>query len=96
MKEWLDNNWTGVLGYLQTTNSTIMTLIAMGQFEGLLSKDGIRWLGIIGILLGGSTVVRGQSNAAKVKVATAMQDAINATPGESLPSTVSSVVKPVN
>jgi phage tail sheath gpL-like len=95
MKEWLDDNLTKVLGWLQTTNATILTLVAMGQFDGLMSKDAVRWLGIIAIILGGSTVARGQSNTAKVRVAEAMKTAIEATPGTPISqSAVETGIKP--
>lgn len=88
MKAWLDDNLTKVLGWFQTTNTTLITMIAVGMFDGLLDPKAIRWLGIFGMLLGGATVTRGQSNTAKIKVATAMQDAINAVPGAPLPQNV--------
>lgn len=96
MKAWLDDNLTKVLGWFQTTNTTLITMIAVGMFDGLLDPKVIRWLGIFGMLLGGSTIARGQSNTAKVKVAEAMQDAINATPGGPLPQSVKdqTIIKP--
>lgn len=83
--EWLNSNWTKILGTLTTMLSTVMALIASGSFEGLLDPIVIKWLSIIGIVVGAATAGVGFNNSAKVKVAEAMQTAINATPPKETP-----------
>lgn len=76
----VSNNITKILGTLSTTLTTLMTLIASGAFEGLLDPVVIKWLGIAGMLIGSATVGVGFNNSAKVRIAEAMETAINATP----------------
>jgi hypothetical protein len=79
----VSNNWTKILGTLSTMLTTLMTLIASGAFEGLMEPSLIKWLGIAGMLIGSATVGVGFNNSTKVRVAEAMQTAINSTPGDS-------------
>ena len=88
MKEIIDEYGTRILGYILATLGAIGTLATTGAFEGLLEATTIRWLAIIASLsttvFGMGTVARGSSNAAGIRVADAMQTAINTTPpGES-------------
>lgn len=80
---------TKLLGSLSTAVGTVQVLITTGAFNGLLSDNGVRWLGIAAAiataLLGGATVARGVNNTTKERVAAAMQDAIHATPPETKP-----------
>lgn len=78
----VSENWTKILGTLSTMLTTLMTLIAAGAFDGLLDPSAIKWLGIFGMLVGSATVGVGFNNSTKVRVAEAMQTAINATPQE--------------
>lgn len=81
---------TKLLGSLSTAVGTVQVLITTGAFDGLLSDAGVRWLGIFAAiataLLGGATLARGVNNTSRERVATAMQDAINATPPEIKPN----------
>ena len=84
MKEILDTYGTRILGYILATLGAIGTLATTGAFEGLLEPATVRWLGIVATLsttvFGMGTVARGSSNAAGIRVADAMETAINATP----------------
>ena len=84
MKEIIDTYGTRILGYILATLGAIGTLATTGAFEGLLEVSTIRWLGIVATLsttvFGMGTVARGSSNAAQIRVADAMETAINATP----------------
>lgn len=76
------NNITKILGVASTVLSTLMTMIANGMFEGLLEPSAIRWIGIIGMLVGTAVTAVGFNNSSKEKLASAMEAAIKATPGE--------------
>lgn len=78
--QWLNENWTKILGTLSTMLTTLMTLIASGAFEGLLEPSAIKWLGIAGMLIGSATVGVGFNNSTKERVASAMETAIKAQP----------------
>lgn len=78
--EWLNSNWTKILGTLTTMLSTVMALIASGSFEGLLDPIAIKWLSITGIIVGAATAGVGFNNSSKERVAAAMETAIMATP----------------
>lgn len=93
---WLTENLTKILGSISTVITTMMTMIASGTFEGLMDPKSIKWLGIIGMLVSSAITARGFNNSGKEKIATAMQDAINAIPGEPLPQNVKdhTIVKP--
>lgn len=84
MKAFLDEHLTKILGAILTTLGTLSTLITTGAFTGLMPDNDIRWLGIwvslATTLFGGATAARGFNNSAKVRVAEAMQTAINAQP----------------
>lgn len=82
---WLNDNWTKILGTISTMLSTIMALIANGSFEGLLDPISIKWLSIIGIVVGAAITAVGFNNSAKVKVAEAMETAILASPPKVTP-----------
>lgn len=79
---WIANNLTKILGTIATLNATVMTMIASGTFDGLMDPQSIRWLGIIGMLLGAATTGVGFNNSAKIRLAEAMETAIKAKPGE--------------
>jgi len=81
----VSNNWTKILGTVSTMLTTLMTLIASGAFEGLLEPNLIKWLGIAGMLVGSATVGVGFNNSARIKIATAMETAIKATPPQETP-----------
>lgn len=77
---------TKLYGGATTFFGTLATLIQTGAFNELLSKPAIGWLGIFTSLatavIGGMTMARGFNNTTQVRVAEAMQTAINATPPE--------------
>lgn len=81
---WITDNIQRISGSLTTLFGAIASLIATGQFEGLLEPSTIRWMGIvcsIGMtVLGTVTTASAINNRTKEKVAAAMQDAINAQP----------------
>jgi hypothetical protein len=79
---WLNDNWTKILGTISTMLSTIMALIANGSFEGLLDPMSIRWLSIVGIVVGAAITGVGFSNSSKERVAAAMETALRAQPPE--------------
>ena len=85
---WFTDNLTKILGTLTTMLSTLVTLSASGALDGLMSATSIRWLGVIGMLVGSATVGRGFNNTGKEKIASAMQTAIKAMPGSELPPEV--------
>lgn len=81
--------------------ATVDGLNAAGAFHGLLGSDTAeRWFGIcVAIciaMVGGAVSGRAKETTAQVKVAEAMQTAINAVPNEPLPKSVTdfSEVKP--
>lgn len=78
----ISNNLTKISGTVSTLLATLMTLIASGAFEGLLDPSVIKWLGIAGMLVGSITTGVGFNNSSKEKVASAMETAINARPGQ--------------
>ncbi len=77
---------TKIYGALTTLFGTVGGLVTTGAFNELLSKPAIGWLGIVctvaTAVIGAMTLSRGFTNSAQVKVAEAMQAAINATPGD--------------
>jgi hypothetical protein len=81
---WLTDNLTKILGTMTTFFGTLGALLGAGAFNELLTKSQIGWLGIVTALftamLGGATTARGFNNSSKVKIAQAMETAINATP----------------
>jgi hypothetical protein len=84
MKEWLSENFTKALGGLTALFGTLGSMVNTGAFDKLLTETQIGWLAIVTSLatamLGGATVARGFNNSAKVKIAQAMETAINSTP----------------
>ena len=84
---------TKILGYSIATAGFISTTIASGTFVDLMQPSTIKWMGIacgfVITVFGGGTVAVGSNNTANLRVAearatvaSAMQDAINATPGD--------------
>lgn len=75
---------TKLYGGLTAFLGTLSTLIQTGAFNDLLSKPAIGWLGIFVALgtavIGGMTMARGFNNTTAVRVAEAMETAINSTP----------------
>lgn len=75
----LFDNKVKILGSLATLVAGLLSLIALGMFDGsatepaLLESTTIRWMTIIlsllNLLLGGSTVAAGVSNTTKERVA---------------------------
>lgn len=84
MKEIIDEYGTRILGYILSALGAIGILATTGSFNGLLEESTIRWVAIVAsvatTVFGGATVVRGTNNAAQIKVASAMETAIKATP----------------
>lgn len=86
MKELFVENRTKILGGLQTMLFTILSMQAMGafavggQFAGMIPESLIKWLSLIGVMLGTSTAGIGFINTTKERVAGAMETAIKATP----------------
>lgn len=83
----LEQHGTKLYGAATTFFGTVGGLVTTGAFNELLSKPAIGWLGIVctvsTAVLGAMTLSRGFTNSAQIKVAEAMQSAINATPGGS-------------
>ncbi len=73
----ITDNITKILGAIQTT---LMAMIASGTFDGLMEPKSVRWLGVVGMLVGAATTAVGFNNSTKVRVAEAMETAINAQP----------------
>ena len=75
------NNRVKILGSLATLVAGMLSLIALGMFNGsetepaLLDPVTIRWmtivLSLLNLLLGGSTVAAGVSNTTKERIAVA-------------------------
>ena len=82
---WLNDNWTKILGTLTAMLSTVIALAANGSFDGLLSPEAIKWLSIIGIVLGSATTGIGFRNTTRERVAAAMETAIKSNPPEVKP-----------
>ncbi len=81
--KWVADNITKILGSIQVT---LMAMIASGTFDGLMEPKSVRWLGIIGMLVGAATTAVGFNNSTKVRVAEAMETAINAQPPQEPPT----------
>lgn len=86
MKEFIDEYGTRLYGGLTTLFGSVGGLVTTGAFNELLTKPAIGWLGIVctvsTAVLGAMTMSRGFTNDGKIKIAQAMQSAINATPAE--------------
>lgn len=86
MKEMFEEYGTRLLGTIVSVLGAVGILATTGAFEGLLADTTVRWIAIVAsvatTVFGGATVVRGASNAAQIKVASAMEAAIKATPAE--------------
>lgn len=82
---------TKIYGSATAVLGTIQALQTTGAFNELLTKSQLGWLGILCAILtaalGGAVVTRGWTNTTQVRVAEAMQTAIQAQPG-ALPSSV--------
>jgi hypothetical protein len=89
MNGFINEHGTKLYGGLTAFFGTLQGLVTTGAFNALLTPADVAWLGIICALatavLGGMTMARGFNNSAQVKVAEAMQNAINATPPEQKP-----------
>lgn len=75
--KFIADNITKILGSIQTA---LMAMIAAGAFEGLMDSSAIRWLGILGTLVGAATTAVGFNNSTKARVAEAMETAIMTQP----------------
>lgn len=87
MNSFYSEHGTKILGALTAVLGTLASLIAAGAFKELLTPTAIGWLNIFVSLstagVGGATMARGFNNSAQAKVASAMETAIKATPGQS-------------
>jgi len=79
-----------IIGVILAVHSQLMIELAVWATDGLVSPITVRIVGSIGTLFAVASSAAGFSNSTKEKVAearaevaTAMQDAINSTPGES-------------
>jgi hypothetical protein len=81
----INNNWTKILGSIATVLSTLTALAASGAFDGLISINAIKWISILGIVVSAAVTGVGVRNSTAERVATAMQDAINASPPKEQP-----------
>lgn len=72
------NNLTKIAGAVTTVQGVLLTMIAGGTFDGLMSVAAIRWLGIFVTLTGALITGLGFNNSTKEKVAQAMETAIKA------------------
>lgn len=77
---------TKILGWLTTVLASLASLISIGAFNDLLEPGTVKWMAIIvSLLTGGSgaaTINRGSVNTAQIKVATAIDNALKATPSQ--------------
>lgn len=84
MNTFFSEHGTKIYGATTSFLGTLATLVQTGAFNELLSKPAIGWLGIFTGLatavVGGMTMARGFTNSTAVRVAEAMQTAIQATP----------------
>jgi len=94
--QWVLDNRTKLLGSVTVVLSSLVSLAAAGQLEGLIAPVAIQWLGVANVIIGALTGAVGFSNTtkervaasqatvavAKAETAAAMETAINATPGE--------------
>lgn len=75
-------NLVKLSGALLTVQGTVVTLMATGAFNEVMSKAGLIKMGIANTLFGAFLTGLGFNNSAKVRIAEAMQTAIKASPGE--------------
>lgn len=84
MGGFINEHGTKLYGGLTAFFGTLQALITTGSFDKLMSAAGIGWLGIVTALttavLGSMTMARGFNNTAQVKVATVIDNALNAEP----------------
>lgn len=96
--DYFETHGQRIYGSLTAGLSTVSALLASGAFQGLVSDGWQRGLAItfavVTAMLGSATVSRASSVAGQVKVATAMQTAIQATPGDPLPASVTKLSEP--
>lgn len=89
MNGFITEHGTKLYGGLTSFFGTVGGLVTTGAFNELLTKPQVGWLGIVctvaTAVLGAMTMARGWSNTAQVKVAQAMESAINASPPETKP-----------
>lgn len=69
--KWVLDNQTKLLGGATILLSTMVSLAAAGQLDGLIEPTAIKWLGIINVLVGALTGRAGFSNTTKERVAQA-------------------------
>lgn len=80
--KFIADNIQKILGSFVTVQGLILSMIASGTFEGLMSQTAIRWMGVILTIAGAAVTGSGFVTTAKVKLASAMETAINARPGD--------------
>jgi hypothetical protein len=66
---WILDNQTKLLGGATVLLSTLVSLAAAGQLDGLIEPVAIKWLGIANVLVGALTGRAGFSNTTKERVA---------------------------
>lgn len=69
-----------VLGALSAMVGAVISFAAAGGLNQIVGARELQILGLLSVVLGAATTASGVTNTAKVKVAEAMQDAINSTP----------------
>lgn len=89
--QWLNRNWTKVIGVTVALHAQLMSNIAQGQYNGRLDDGEVFWLAQLGTFFGVALFALGYKNTtqekvaeAKVEVAKAMETAINSTPKEDI------------
>lgn len=88
----VNNNWTKILGSLTAALGALQIMISTGVLDKLVSDVTRGWLGVV---VGLVTAAVGFNNSSKEKVAAAMETAIEATPGSTLPKEVTDMtIKP--
>ncbi len=69
---WVVNNQTKLLGGATVVLSTLVSLAAAGQLDGLIEPVAIQWLGIANVIVGALTGRAGFSNTTRERVAESM------------------------
>lgn len=70
--QWVLDNQTKLLGGATILLSTLVSLAASGQLDGVVAPTAIKWLGILNVIVGAFTGRAGFSNTTKERVAESM------------------------
>lgn len=77
---WLSDHIQKILGTLSAVTGAVVSYAAVGGLNEIMGARELQILGLLNVIFGAATFARDSSNSAKLKVAEAMQTAINATP----------------